>query len=285
MQAFDALNDTHSRWLLDVMMEAARDACLYIRSRITDVGTLDWKMKSPADFVSDVDTSAERLIRDRLVAAAGAFGIGATVIGEELSPDDAHNDSSSKSSLTFVVDPLDGTTNYLHGYPWYAVSIGVHESHGGGDPIAGVVLNVATGETFTASVGRGAFRNGQRIAVSRTTEPGRALIGTGVPFKHLDLYPRYERQFEQVVRGTAGVRRAGSAALDLCDVACGRFDAFWELHLAPWDVAAGLIIVREAGGVVTDDAGVRASIAHGPIVAGNREMHAWLLRIVRDAGR
>ena len=121
-----------------------------------------------------------------------------------------------------------------------------------------------------------------RIAVSSITEPSRALIGTGIPFKHLHFLPDYLLQLDRIVRVTAGVRRAGSAALDLCDVACGRFEGFWELSLAPWDVAAGLVIVREAGGVVTDLEGNRARAVQGPVVAGNPEMHAWLLGQVKS---
>ena len=125
--------------------------------------------------------------------------------------------------------------------------------------------------------------NGRRIRVSNLREPGRALIGTGFPFKNLEKLPNYLDQFSLVMRGSAGVRRAGSAALDLSNVACGRFDAFWELVLAPWDVAAGILMVREAGGVVTDLDGNQAQLNTGSFVAGNPPMHTWLLQTIRRA--
>jgi myo-inositol-1(or 4)-monophosphatase len=148
---------------------------------------------------------------------------------------------------------------------------------------AGVVLNVARGDEFTAVNGGGAFLNGQRTRVSSLRDPGRALIGTGFPFKTLNMLPGYVSQFSLVMRGTAGIRRAGSAALDLCNVACGRFDAFWELTLAPWDVAAGMLMVQEAGGIVTDLEGNPARPVAGAFVAGNPAMHAWLLQTVKRA--
>jgi myo-inositol-1(or 4)-monophosphatase len=178
------------------------------------------------------------------------------------------------------VDPLDGTTNFLHGYPEYAVSIGVLVD---GVLTAAVVKNAATGETFTANRGGGAFRNGTPIHVSTITTPDRSLIGTGFPFSHIDRLDVYVAQFSAVARATAGMRRAGAAALDLCDVACGRFEAFWELVLAPWDIAAGLLIVAEAGGIVTTLDGHAAPVAHTSVVAGNPTMHAWLLDTLTNA--
>ena len=143
---------------------------------------------------------------------------------------------------------------------------------------AGVVHNAVTGEVCTAAEGQGAWCGAERLAVSTIAEPARALIGTGIPFKRPEEIPTYLPQLDRVIRRTAGVRRAGSAALDLVDVARGRFDAFWELSLAPWDVAAGLLLVREAGGLATDLQGTSAPVAHGPLVAGNPALHAWLLQ-------
>jgi myo-inositol-1(or 4)-monophosphatase len=177
----------------------------------------------------------------------------------------------------FVVDPLDGTTNFLHGFPWYAVSIAALVD---GELAAGAVLNVANGELFTAVADGGARRNGQPIHVSSITDPIRGLVGTGFPFKHGDQIAKYLAGFAQVTREAAGVRRAGSAALDLADVACGRYEAFWELMLAPWDIAAGILLVREAGGVVTDLAGAPAPVAHTGIIAGNPAMHRWLSNLI-----
>ena len=259
--------------LLSVMQAAAHDAARYIQGRAAGLATLEWRSKSRSDFVSDVDTAAEARIHAVLLDAVGGGEHHVTFIGEESSPDAALG-----AGLTFVVDPLDGTTNFLHGYPWYAVSIGALLD---GELVAGVIENVTTSDVFTAVRGGGAFRNGEPIAVSTIDEPTRALVGTGIPFKHLQLLSEYQRQLDAVVRGTAGVRRAGSAALDLADVACGRFDAFWELRLAPWDVAAGLLLIREAGGIVTDLDGEDAPVAHGAVVAGNPSMHDWVLRAIQ----
>ncbi|MFL5577934.1 MAG: inositol monophosphatase family protein [Gemmatimonadaceae bacterium] len=263
-------------WLLEDMRGAAFQAARLIQGRARDLGTLIWESKSPADYVSEVDTSAEALIRSLLEGdALGPWDVAARVVGEELSPD---AELTGGADVVFVVDPLDGTTNFLHGYPWYAVSIGALVD---GVLAAGVVVNAATGETFTATSGGGAFRDGQPIRVSTNADPSRALVGTGFPFKNLDQLELYQRQFAAVTRRTAGVRRAGAAALDLCDVACGRFDAFWELRLAPWDVAAGILVIREAGGVVTELGGAEARVGPGPIVAGSPAMHPWLLETLR----
>lgn len=247
-------------------MRAARAAAELIRAAVSGLGSLEWVEKGVADFVTEVDRDAEARIAE---VVASAFP-DATLLGEEISPDAA----LQSGGLTFIADPLDGTTNFLHGYPQYAVSIGVLQGSG---LIAGVVLNVARGDLFTACAGQGTFLDGNRVRVSSRTDPARALIGTGFPFKNPDLLDAYGRQFVELNRRTAGVRRAGSAALDLADVACGRLDGFWELVLAPWDVAAGILLIREAGGVVTDFAGAPGIPAHGPVVAGNPDIHRWLL--------
>jgi myo-inositol-1(or 4)-monophosphatase len=260
------------------MRAAARRAAEFIAQQAGRRGDLAWEHKGPADFVSAVDRGAEDIIRDALLAEFPDAGF----LGEE-SYDPAQG---LGDALTFVVDPLDGTTNFLHGFPWYAVSVGATDA---GAPVAAVVQNVPTGELFSATLGGGAWRRpapdapAERIAVSAIADPPRALVGTGFPFKELAHLDRYLRQFAAVTRGTAGVRRAGSAALDLCDVACGRFEAFWELTLSPWDIAAGILLVREAGGVVTTVDGAEARVAHTTICAGAPAMHAWLLDAVRAA--
>lgn len=179
-----------------------------------------------------------------------------------------------------MVDPLDGTTNFLHGLPAFAVSIAaIH----GTEPIIALVLDIPHGELFTAVRGFGARVNGAPIHVSDTAEPARALVGTGFPFGENADTQRYARQFVPVARATSGIRRVGSAAIDLAWLAAGRFDAFWELHLSPWDIAAGILLVREAGGVVTGIEGAPASIGTRQLVAGNPVMHAWLLGVLHDA--
>jgi myo-inositol-1(or 4)-monophosphatase len=258
--------------LLAVAVEAAAAAARIIEATASGRTTLEWKQKGEADFVTDADTQAEAAV----VSTIRSHCPDATIVGEELSPTTA----IGTQGLVFIVDPLDGTTNFLHGFPEYAVSIAAMRD---GELVAAIVRNCTRPETFTATRGGGAYLNDERISVSSETEPYRALIGTGFPFKLHDLLEKYARQFVQVSRHTAGVRRAGSAALDLSSVACGRFDGFWELDLAPWDIAAGLLIVREAGGIATDFAGNEKQPAYGPVVAGNHDIQPWLLRTIRKA--
>ncbi|CAN5204931.1 inositol monophosphatase family protein [soil metagenome] len=265
------MNHPDNRSLLDAIIVAARAAGEIIRAAAPTATDLAWEEKSAFDFVSRVDRSAEEEIV-RILSAAHPDWM---VLGEELTPG-----QQTDEGLAFIVDPLDGTTNFLHGYPEYAVSIAASAE---GELVASAVLNAVTGELFTAVAGGGAYLDGAPITVSRATDHTRALIGTGFPFRRLDELARYVRQFDLVARRTSGIRRAGSAALDLADVACGRFDAFWELSLSPWDVAAGLLLVREAGGVVTDLEGSPARPAFGGYVAGNPAMHAWLMHTLADA--
>jgi myo-inositol-1(or 4)-monophosphatase len=189
-------------------------------------------------------------------------------MGEEHSPD------AGLEGRVWIVDPLDGTTNFLHGYPQYAVSIALADD---GELVAGVVLDITRECLYGAVKGGGAWIGNTRLRVSETTDPSRALLGTGYPFKKLDQLDAYLDQFRRILPATSGVRRAGAAAIDLADVAAGRLDGFWELVLAPWDIAAGTLLIREAGGQVTDAAGHAAAMRHGSIVAGNPAIHAWLL--------
>ncbi|MDQ6888601.1 MAG: inositol monophosphatase [Gemmatimonadota bacterium] len=272
MQASDHFSGARAAADLDAMVAAARTASRFIAGHAGDLSSLTWTNKATADFVSEVDLGAEAIIRDELCLRFP----GAALLGEELSPD-----AVTGRGTAFIVDPLDGTTNFLHGYPEYAVSIAALVD---GHLRAGVVLNAASGELFTARAGGGAFRNGQPIRVSSIEDPSRSLIGTGFPFKTLELLADYLPQLSAVTRLSAGVRRAGSAALDLCDVACGRFEAFWELSLAPWDYAAGTLIIREAGGIVTDlRARAPAWSSTTAIVAGSPVMHRWLLELITTA--
>ena len=258
--------------LLDVAVEAASDAAQIVDRAIGGRGSLVWKQKGESDFVSRVDTDSETAI----VKCIRSHFPDVVIIGEELSP----TTEIGRTGVAFVVDPLDGTTNFLHGFPEYAVSIAAVRD---GELVAAVVRSLTRPEIFTAVKDGGAFVNGEPVSVSRETEPYRSLIGTGFPFKRHDLLEKYAQQFIKVSSHTAGVRRAGSAALDLSYVACGRFDGFWELVLSPWDIAAGLLLVREAGGTVTDLSGSQKPITDGAVVAGNHEIHPWLLGIVQRA--
>jgi myo-inositol-1(or 4)-monophosphatase len=215
-----------------------------------------------------VDRASERLIGHILTDAFPH----SVVLGEELTPD-----APLPAGMVWVVDPLDGTTNFLHRYPAYAVSIAALLQ---GDPVVAVVADVGRSLIYTATAGGGAWCGEQRLQVSAVSEPAQALIGTGFPFKPpaSERLDEYLRQLGHILLRSAGVRRAGSAALDLAHVAEGRLDGFWELWLAPWDVAAGILLVREAGGLITDLAGDAARVTPGAFVAGNPAMHHWLLK-------
>ncbi len=228
-----------------------------------------WTVKGHHDYVTALDQGAEERIRETLLRAEPS----SRVMGEELSPDGVALDG-----LVWVVDPLDGTTNFLHGHPQWCVSIGAAID---GQLVVGTVHHATAHRRYTAWTGGGAWAGGARMRVSSTTDPGHALIGTGFPFKHPELIHDYLPPMATVLAATAGVRRGGSAALDLVDVALGRFDAFWELRLAPWDMAAGIVLVREAGGVVTDLEGRDLGVEHSAVVAGNRGMAGWLRQVVR----
>jgi myo-inositol-1(or 4)-monophosphatase len=260
-----------SRALLATCVAAAAHAADIIREGAASRSTLVWEQKSAFDFVSDVDRRAEQALTD-VIAGRHAD---ARVLGEEFSPS-----MSDRAGLVFVADPLDGTTNFLHGIPWYAVSIAAMVDD---ELQAAAVLNAANGELFTATAGGGARLNGQPVTVSTITDPARAIIGTGFPFKGDEHVDEYLRMLPRVMRETSGIRRPGAASLDLASVACGRFEAFWEITLAPWDIAAGLLLIREAGGIVTALTGDPAPVDHTSLVAGNEAMHRWLLDVVRSA--
>jgi myo-inositol-1(or 4)-monophosphatase len=250
--------------LLHLAQVAAARAGAYLRSVQRPADPDAWTLKGSRDFVTEVDRTVERMIADILLAAEP----GARVVGEELSP------SVITDGLIWIVDPLDGTTNFLHGFPSYAVSIAAALD---GVLQAGVVLQVPQNETFSASRGGGSWLGDRRLTVSTIEEPGFALIGTGFPFRDVSRLEEYQRQFGKVARATSGIRRPGAAALDLADVAAGRFDGFWEQQLSAWDIAAGILLIREAGGVVTDFSGRDIGIEHTGVVAGNPAIHAWLI--------
>lgn len=261
--------------LLQCALEAARAATAVHRAHLGSVPMADWAEKGTSDFVTHVDREAEAAIVDRIRAG---FPDHAILAEEEATA--ANGDWSSppaQHGWTWIIDPLDGTTNFLHGYPMYGVSVAASLD---GVLQAGVVINSVTREEWHATRGDGAFRNGQRIRVSTVDVFSRALIGTGFPFKALHLLPEYLAQFDRVLRRTAGIRRAGSAALDLCHVATGYFDGFWELSLQPWDIAAGALIVREAGGIVTTLSGSLDVARTGSVLAGNPHIYPALAELV-----
>ena len=257
--------------LVKLAERAAVRAGDYIRGA-TRPAVNTWTEKGQHDFATEVDRAAEGLIAETLTRDEPD----SVIVGEELSPK-----RSLKGPLVWIVDPLDGTTNFLHGYPQYAVSIAAQVD---GKLAAGVVHDICRKRSYTAAREGGAYEEGTRLGVSAVTEPRLALVGTGFPFKTLHLLQQYLSQFGAVLGATSGIRRAGSAALDLADVAAGRLDAFWELHLSPWDIAAGTLLIREAGGVITRPDGaadVLSGEQNGAVVAGNAALQRWLLDLLR----
>lgn len=258
--------------LVDVARRAARAAATYLRA-VRPPKAAQWTEKGRNDFVTEVDRRAEEII----AASLRRLAPGSEVLGEELSPE-----AAPSQQVVWIVDPLDGTTNFLHSYPQWAVSIGCLVD---GALAVGVVHDVPRDIVYHGATGQGAWQGSIRLRVSEVGAPGRALIGTGFPFKRLEKLDAYLRQLAVVLRGSSGVRRAGTASLDLADLAAGRFDGFFETWLAPWDVAAGVLLVREAGGVVTTLAGGSDVLRGGSIVGGNPTIHAWLLEALQGAGQ
>jgi len=259
--------------LVKLAERAALRAADYVRSAVRPA-VHTWTEKSQHDFVTEVDRAAEGLIAEVIMLAEPD----SVIVGEELSPK-----RMARGELVWIVDPLDGTTNFLHGYPQYAVSIACLVE---GKLAAGVIHDVCRKRTYRAIRGGGAFEEDARLGVSAVTDPRHALIGTGFPFKALNLLHIYLSQFAAVSGAASGIRRAGAAALDLADVAAGRLDGFWELQLASWDIAAGTLLIREAGGIVTRPDGaaeVLSTQGNGSIVAGNAAMHRWLIDLLRKS--
>jgi myo-inositol-1(or 4)-monophosphatase len=266
-----SLSRADTRALLTTCVAAAARGAEVVRAGAERRVTLVWESKGHNDFVSEVDRASEAVIAEMI---AGRHP-DATLVAEEGSPNLSHS-----RGLVFIADPLDGTTNFLHGLPWYAVTVAALID---GDVVAGATINAASGVLFTATLGGGARRAGEPMRVSPITEPGRSLIGTGFPWTDPDAIARYVTALPAVMSATAGIRRCGAAALDLAHVACGRYEAFWEPRLNAWDMAAGALLVREAGGIVTTMDGEPCPVAATSIIAGNPAAHAWLLDTLRRA--
>lgn len=257
--------------LLNIAIRAAREAGKVIVRDIDRVDTLDVSVKGRNDFVSEVDRRAEHAI----IATIRRSYPDHAVLGEESGAD-------GESDHVWVIDPLDGTTNYLHGFPVFCVSIAIKYR---GKIEHGVVYDPLRNELFTASRGRGAQLNDRRIRVSRRPGLEGALLGTGFPYRDLNQLDEYLAVFRELITHTAGIRRAGSAALDLAYVAAGRMDGFWEYGLKEWDIAAGTLLIQEAGGTVTDFQGGETYLATGDIVGGGLRVHGAILEVVRRLAR
>jgi myo-inositol-1(or 4)-monophosphatase len=254
--------------MLNTAVKAARKAGAIITRASSDLDSLTVRRKRQNDFVSEVDHAAEEAIIGVLREAYPAHGI----IAEESGTKD------EKADYVWVIDPLDGTTNFLHGFPQYCVSIGLLHK---GVPSQAVVFDPNRNELFTASKGVGAYLNDRRIRVSKTDKLEDALVSTGFPFREVGDLDNYLRMFKNMTLNTSGIRRPGAAALDLAWVAAGRTDGFWEIGLSPWDIAAGALLVREAGGLIGDLNGEDKFLDSGRVVASNSKIFSAMLQTLK----
>jgi len=264
--------------LLTVMDRAARKAAPRLRRDFNEVQHLQVSRKGPADFVSMADQRAEQTIYEELSKARPDWGFLMEERGEI---------AGDPSKPRFIVDPLDGTTNFLHGIPHFSISIAVEEpmANGKREITSGVVYQPLTDESFWAEKGRGAWVQEQRLRVSARRDLGESVIATGIPFLGHGDFAQWSRIFGAVAPEVAGIRRLGSAALDLAWVAAGRFDGFWESSLKPWDVAAGMLLVKEAGGFVTDFRGGDKMMERNEFLAANDALQSRLHKLIAGALR
>jgi myo-inositol-1(or 4)-monophosphatase len=254
---------------LNVMVAAARKAG---RALIRDFGELEnlqISKKGPADFVSTADSRTERILIEELTKARPGYGFLVEEGGAIEGRDKTHR---------FIIDPIDGTTNFLHGIPQFSISIALERE---GLLVSALVFNPVTDEMYLAEKGHGTYLNDRRLRVAARQQLSDILVASGAPFLGKEGRDVFLTELNGVISATAGVRRFGSAALDLAWVAAGRFDAFWERNLKPWDIAAGILIVREAGGVVSDMDGRDAMLDNGHILAANDALHRPLLDLLR----
>ncbi len=255
--------------MLNIAVKAARRAGGIINRATQNLDLLHVSRKAHSDYVSEVDNTAEDAIINVLLEAYPNHSILAEESGARGDP--------SKSEYQWIIDPLDGTTNFLHGFPQYAVSIALKHR---GVLTQAVVYDPSGNELFTASRGRGAYLNDHRLRVSKRNQLSDCLIGTGFPFREFSHMNAYLAIFKDIMPKVAGIRRPGSAALDLAYVAAGRYDGFWELKLSPWDIAAGCLLITEAGGLVGDLEGNDTYMQSGHIVAGNPKIFGQLLQVI-----
>jgi myo-inositol-1(or 4)-monophosphatase len=258
--------------LLNVMINAATKAARSLKRDFGELENLQVSRKGPADFVSAADRRAEEIIHTELQRARPGYSFLMEESGERPGDDPQHR---------WIVDPLDGTTNFLHAIPLFAISIALERQ---GRLHAALVYNPITDEMFTAERGGGAFMNDRRIRVAARTHLAEAVVATGIPHFGRGDHPGFLRELAAIMPAVAGVRRCGAAALDLAWVAAGRFDGFWERDLSPWDMAAGLLLIREAGGFASDLRGSDGILDSGNVVAGNEAIHRQLLAVLRDGG-
>jgi myo-inositol-1(or 4)-monophosphatase len=253
--------------MVTIAVRAAREAGRVLNRSFNRLDTLRVAEKGKNEYVSDVDRNAETAIIEVL---RGKFPHHA-ILAEE-------SGSHGGNEYQWIIDPLDGTTNYLHGFPQFSISIALRIK---GRLEVGVVYDPLKEEMFTASRGEGALLNDRKLRVAQRKDLRGALLGTGIPFRDFRFTEHYLGMLKDLIQDTAGIRRPGSAALDFAYVAAGRLDGFWELGLAPWDFAAGALLVREAGGLVTDIAGGERYLETGNVIAGGLKVHNAMLRCIR----
>lgn len=255
--------------LMTIMINAARKAGRSLARDFGEVEQLQVSVKGPGNFVSAADHRAESILYEDLSKARHGYSFLMEERGLIEGPDKTH---------VWIVDPLDGTTNFLHGIPHFAISIALQRE---GELVAGLIYNPATGDLYTAERGKGAFINDRRCRVAARESLENAVIVTGIPHRGKPDHERHLRELAQVMARSSGLRRTGSAALDLAWVATGRFDGYWERNIQSWDMAAGIVLVREAGGFCSDAEGGQSMLQTGSIVAGNEAIHRALLKLVR----
>jgi myo-inositol-1(or 4)-monophosphatase len=260
--------------MLNIAIKAARTAGALINRASLDLDLLKISTKSPNDFVTEVDQAAERAVIETLLTAYPGHGI--------LAEESGRSHGAKDSDYLWIIDPLDGTTNFIHGFPVYAVSIALAYK---GQVQQAVVYDPTRNDLFYASKGRGAFLNDKRLRVSKRTRMADSLIGTGFPFRKGDNFKRYMAMFELVMQRCAGLRRPGAAALDLCYVASGCYDGFFETGLNPWDIAAGSLIITEAGGLIGNFTGEADFLHQRELVAGNPKIYGQLVGLLAPFSR
>ena len=258
--------------LLNVMIKAARRAGRSLKRDLGEIENLQVSLKGPANFVSLADRRAEEMLYEDLAKARPGYGF----IGEE-----GGSRPGDDKTHTWIVDPLDGTTNFLHGIPQFSISIGLQRE---GTIIAGVIYNPANDELYTAERGKGAFLNDQRLRVAGRRKLNECVIACGLPHIGRGDHELSRAEMTEIQNRVAGLRRFGAASLDMAFVAAGRLDGYWERNLQPWDMAAGQIIVREAGGIVSGMAGDDDPLLTGHVICGNEFVHAELVKILKPLG-
>ncbi len=254
--------------MIEIAIKAALEASKILKENFGKITSSQIDLKRQFDFVTFVDKSAEQTI--------------IKVIKDEYPQHKFYAEESDKDEsggYRWIIDPLDGTTNYIHGYPVYSISIALEYNK---KIILGVIYDPSRDELFTAEKGKGATLNGKTIKVSNISDPSLSLLTTGFPFRSKNVLELYQESFRQLFHKVSGIRRMGSVALDFSYLACGRCEGFWEIGLSPWDIAAGYLIVKEAGGLMTDFAGDDCPVWTGNVIASNGQLHETILRVVKD---